>query len=846
MKRDMTLKRKWLAAMLVAAALSFSVGQQAMAQTKQAVWVGSSGNVTAVKDGTAGAVSTSGKTYVETTSGNTVTITTAAPPAGKVTKVTVKSYAVTSASDAKVRVTALTVTGTGGATVVSKGSTLQMTATAAPTYADWQDVTVTWSITSGSDYATINTSTGVLTGTAEGEVVVTATVDGSEVTGQCTVTVVKPIPAGAIRGKFTINAGGEQVYFSQGNLQATTTDNGTNWSWDFAANQWDYVGNNAANNAINGNGIVSENGTVDLFRWVGASSTYFDDKPAAAKYGISDSWTLDNYGNATESLKSDWGTLIGTGWRTLTSAEWVWILGPNSSPNPGTNCRTSGSTVNGTGNARYTLATINTDGTGVKGVILFPDGVTIANIEGVTWGNINARSSWGTECTTAGWSALAAKGCVFLPAAGNWNTQENTYFGGGSTAIYWSSSADYGTPGYASANTAYCMYIDSDFYEVNKKYSRAYGCAVRLVKNVVGSISYTTTSVVMKPGDGAFTNPLTNTGDGTVTYSSSGDNICTVNETTGEVTLTGTLGTCTITATVVDGSIYTYALHTVSYTLTVKEPFPVGDGMFSVSSNQKVYFAKGNLQATYYDENYSDETPGTWSWAFATNQWEYIGGKDEEGNGTETGNNFINGNGTLSKNGTVDLFGWSTAANYYGIHNSKTGNDYSGDFVDWGNIIGPDSGWRTLTKDEWTWLLGPNGTNCRTSSKIGETENARFAKAKLFDTTHGLIIFPDSYTHPDGVAVPTGINETDDTSWNANTYNADAWGKMEAAGCVFLPFAGRRSGTNIRYVGYYWSATPLGTDAYLMQFVEGTDDTGTDARTFRYMGNAVRLVKNVN
>lgn len=832
MKRDMTLKRKWLAAMLVAAALMFGVGQQAMAQTKQAVVVGSSGNVTAVKDGTADAVSTSDKTYVETTSGNTVTITTAAPPAGKVAKVTVKSYTVTSASDAKVPVTALTVTGTGGATVVSKGSTLQMTATAAPTYADWKDVTVTWSITSGSDYATINTSTGVLTGTAEGEVVVTATAtDGSGVTGQCTVTVVKPIPAGAIRGKFTINASGEQVYFSQGNLQATTTDNGANWSWGFATNQWDLIGNEAANNAISGNGTVSENGTVDLFGWSTDATTY----------GINNSTNGSDYSGEFV----DWGTLAITnggntensGWRTLSKDEWNYLFFT----------RESGSKVNGISpspdDARYAHAIINTadDGTGgVKGMILFPDGVTIHRNDVKSLGNINAYSNWdyATKCTTSQWNALAAKGFVFLPTGGvrNGTTVNNPYKNG----YYWSSYTSSSTSTYAYYTRVVSAVEPTTSYD-----PRYCGFAVRLVKNVVGSISFTKTSVVMKPGDGAFTNPLTNTGDGTVTYSSSGDNICTVNETTGEVTLNGDLGTCTITATVADGSIYTYALHTVSYTLTVKEPFPVGDGKFSVSSTQKVYFAKGNLQATYYDENYSDETPGTWSWAFATNQWEYIGGKEED-NGTETGNNFINGNGTLSKNGTVDLFGWSTAATYYGIHNSKTGNDYSGDFVDWGNIIGPGSGWRTLTKDEWTWLLGPNGTNCRTSSKIGETENARFAKAKLFDTTHGLIIFPDSYTHPDGVAVPTGINETDGTSWNANTYNATDWGKMEAAGCVFLPVAGRRSGTNIRYVGYYWSATPEGTDAYLMQFGEGTGDTGTNAYTFRYMGNVVRLVKNAN
>lgn len=498
MKRDMTLKRKWLAAMLVAAALSFSVGQQAMAQTKQAVVVGSSGNVTAVKDGTADAVSTSGKTYVETTSGNTVTLTTAAPPAGKVTKVTVKSYAVTSASKAKVPVTALTVTGTGGATVVNKGSTLQMTATAAPTYADWQTVTVTWSITSGSEYASIDASTGELTaGTTEGDVVVTATAtDGSGVTGQCTVTVVKPIPAGAIRGKFTINASGKQVYFAKGNLQATTTDLGANWSWGFAANQWDYVGGadynssewsgtKTGNNFINGNGTMSENGTVDLFNWVGASAasnSYILTAPAY--YGISNIWSpLSAYGSTpNENLMHDWGECIGAGWRTLTMNEWIWILGPLSSPNPGTNCRL-GSTVNSTENARFSPATVNTDGTGMKGLILFPDGLTIANIEGVTWGPINNIPYDGTNCTnctTAGWAALAAKGCVFLPVTSfRFNQEENSVDIPINLGFYWSATGK-------GENTAYSiLFSRSDYsYASTMEYKdrlRTYGCAVRLV-----------------------------------------------------------------------------------------------------------------------------------------------------------------------------------------------------------------------------------------------------------------------------------------------------------------------------------------------------------------------------
>ena len=311
---------------------------------------------------------------------------------------------------------------------------------------------------------------------------------------------VEIIPDGAIKGKFTINADGKQVYFSKGNLQATTTDLGANWSWGFAANQWDYVGGadyntsttewsgtKTGNNFINGNGTMSENGTVDLFNWVGASAPSYYISTAPAYYGISNIYSpLSAYGNtANEKLMHDWGECIGAGWRTLTMDEWKWILGPLSSPNPGTNCRL-GSTVNSTENARFSPATVNTDGTGVKGLILFPDGLTIANIEGVTWGPINNIPDVGTNCTnctTAGWAALAAKGCVFLPVTSfRFNQEQNSVDIPINLGFYWSATGK-------GENTAYSILFsrrDKSFADTMeyKDRNRTYGCAVRLVYDI--------------------------------------------------------------------------------------------------------------------------------------------------------------------------------------------------------------------------------------------------------------------------------------------------------------------------------------------------------------------------
>ena len=314
--------------------------------------------------------------------------------------------------------------------------------------------------------------------------------------------------------------------------------------------------------------------------------------------------------------------------------------------------------------------------------------------------------------------------------------------------------------------------------------------------------------------------------------------------------------TVTLTATV-DDKTYTYEKSGVSFTngkyyeITVKMtevPIPEGaiSGKFSVSSKQKVYFSKGNLQATYKGSS--------WTWAFAANQWDYIG--DATGNTKVTATYPF-----ISENATVDLFGWVgassdwTDAAQYGITSStKTDNTNGyGNNVgealksDWGTLMG--DGWRTLTGGsggEWEWLLGPSsspdpGTNCRTSSTVNGTANARFAKATVAGKT-GMILFPDSYTHPSDVTAPTSIN-TRGAAYTANSYDATDWGKMEAAGCVFLPAAGCRSGASVsNSYGYYWSSTPYYTSfAYSMHF--SSFSFNPQGENSRYYGFSVRLVR---
>ena len=238
-------------------------------------------------------------------------------------------------------------------------------------------------------------------------------------------------------------------------------------------------------------------------------------------------------------------------------------------------------------------------------------------------------------------------------------------------------------------------------------------------------------------------------------------------------------------------------------------------GEFSISASTKVRFSQGNLQSstTTTGSSWSGNQVTTTTWSFAADQWTVVGESQSKSQ--------------------RDLFGWGT-----GDNPEKTSEylDYS-TFHEWGdNAISnggnvENYGWRTPSSSEWAYII-----------------NARFAKAYLFATNHGLILFPDNYIHPDDVAAPTGINDPNNTSWDANQYSSADWAKMEAVGAVFLPAAGLRYGSDVSDVGsrgVYWTSTAHETDtrfSYIMTFTEG--EFGVSYGNRRY-GFSVRLVKEV-
>ena len=276
-------------------------------------------------------------------------------------------------------------------------------------------------------------------------------------------------------------------------------------------------------------------------------------------------------------------------------------------------------------------------------------------------------------------------------------------------------------------------------------------------------------------------------------------------------------------------------------------------GEFSISENKKVAFSQGNLQYR----------PTTKTWAFAMNQWEFVG---ED-----------NAKIAPSYLGWIDMLGWGTGDD---AAKSSTNNADYADFVAWGNdtISGEPNVWRALTADEWNYLLysRQNADSLYTAATVNNQRGiVIFPDAWNFgDSTHVILPYdtivildiiendtmvetivytPKTVELPDDkvmvklpndtIKVGHGIFYAGLQGWETNTYSEKEWSKLEENGAVFLPAAGSRQGTSLNSVqtyGRYWSATEYDMDkANAFCFYDyGWHVSGYD----RSLGQVVRLV----
>lgn len=254
-------------------------------------------------------------------------------------------------------------------------------------------------------------------------------------------------------------------------------------------------------------------------------------------------------------------------------------------------------------------------------------------------------------------------------------------------------------------------------------------------------------------------------------------------------------------------------------------PFPhLSTGEFSVAgttalngsytSTKKIRFSLGNLQYQTTDH----------IWRFAPNQWTTL--KNNQGQGN-----------------WIDLFGYGTSGiNYNPTSTANTSSLYAtGDICntenDWGvNAISNGGNqpnkWRTLTYSELEHLFNSRG-GFNISGPV--SNNLHYTNCTVHNVK-GMIILPDDF--------PYNQSPYNSYNWDWQRLTNAQWAQAEALGAVFIPITGYRTGTTIKnysYMGYYWCST---VSPYSRMWFNGNGENYDSPN--RYIGNAVRLVRDVN
>ena len=250
-----------------------------------------------------------------------------------------------------------------------------------------------------------------------------------------TVEKVKPFTVGMDNGK------PRRVEFAPGNLYYNGADNGHKMNanlpsgWNFYEHQWDCY--------PSGTELATELMEISLFTW-----------------GYGD-WSTDysttSYQTGLDVTMTDWGShAIGSDpagtWRTLSRAEWNYLLGFDPEQYEQTDSY-------GRPDAKNLCGWKELDDGEHNGLVILPDGTEDPE---TVMGSINSTAD------------LATYGAVFLPAAGG--RYGTVVYDVGSHGYYWS-----GTPSEDYEDHAYDMYFYSGYVSVSNDY-RVNGNAVRLVR----------------------------------------------------------------------------------------------------------------------------------------------------------------------------------------------------------------------------------------------------------------------------------------------------------------------------------------------------------------------------
>ncbi len=269
---------------------------------------------------------------------------------------------------------------------------------------------------------------------------------------------------GSLRGLFGVQSG-VNARFSQGNLQY----NGSNATWQFAANQFDYIGGNQNSTSATivrdlfGWGATGYNNTATYPSWINYQP-YATDKTEHS--GTDFTHNIYGYGpgnttNLSKTNHGDWGCLNitngdnsstgsdGSGWLTATTDRWNYML------------TTRGTELRGFGNV---------GSRNIKGLIILPNGWSTPN--GLSFTNTIANYTT-NDYSADEWAIMEAAGAVFLPI---------TLCRSG-VDVY-QEAGNYWTVNHGGDNGAYEMLFDDSEggHIIHNKYNaRYFGYAVRLI-----------------------------------------------------------------------------------------------------------------------------------------------------------------------------------------------------------------------------------------------------------------------------------------------------------------------------------------------------------------------------
>ena len=367
----------------------------------------------------------------------------------------------------------------GSGVSVANGNTSQDFYIAVAPFASEKNITITITTTDNKIFSRTRTISSLAINTIASANLNLASTDKLDPIGAATVGSLKVISA---PGNLQFKTGSNNNYNDRGEFQ-------------FANNQYDYIGNgngtvSGSDNQIyvpsgNTNHIYvhsysTNNNWIDLFGWATSGSRQSSTAPDIAntgnyvRTGCYANPNTGNYGpqgsGNVANTAYDWGVnniyYLGSGWRTLTGAEWYYLMKTRSA-----------SSLNGTDDARFACVTLHIGDNDIKGTLIFPDHLHWPI--GVPYPTtINAaNTAFSPTYTSSQWDLLEAEGVWFLPAAGYRNTATNSInsFNNIQTAgYYWSTlGGGYGNAQYMNVCTGERAFLD-----------RHKGCSVRLVKDV--------------------------------------------------------------------------------------------------------------------------------------------------------------------------------------------------------------------------------------------------------------------------------------------------------------------------------------------------------------------------